>query len=136
MLRGGVRAFDDAVRRKIAARIREVCEGVARSSGTDVRLEYRERYPATRNAPEEAGVVRSVIEATFGAEALCGSFVPAMASEDFAFMLERRPGCFALLGSGTEATPLHNPRYDFDDRLLELGIRYWVSLVQRRLPPA
>jgi hippurate hydrolase len=52
-----------------------------------------------------------------------------MASEDFAFMLNAKTGCYAWIGNGNE-TPLHNPSFDFNDELLPLGALYWVTLAR------
>ena len=58
---------------------------------------------------------------------------PAMASEDFAFMAQECPGVYIWLGNGEESASLHNPKYDFNDANLPLGMRYWVALVQALL---
>ena len=61
-----------------------------------------------------------------------------MGSEDFAFMLQQRPGSYIWMGTGAEGTswPLHSPYYDFNDEALPLGVSYWVRLVERLLPKA
>jgi hippurate hydrolase len=53
-----------------------------------------------------------------------------MASEDFAFMLQARPGCYVWLGSGDGVRPLHSAGYDFNDAVLPVGAAYWVRLVE------
>jgi hippurate hydrolase len=76
-----------------------------------------------------------VIASTFGTEALEDSWRPVMASEDFAFMLQRKAGCFVLVGNGNApgGCELHNSRYGFNDDLLASGIEYWRCLVEHRL---
>jgi hippurate hydrolase len=60
-------------------------------------------------------------------------FTPSMGSEDFAFMLQAKPGCYILIGNGDESSSLHNPHYDFNDEILPLGASYWSRLVERVL---
>ena len=63
---------------------------------------------------------------------------PAMGAEDFAYMLQRRPGSYIWMGTGdgTPAPSLHSPHYDFNDEALPVGTSYWVRLVERLLPAA
>lgn len=58
---------------------------------------------------------------------------PSMASEDFAFMLQQRPGAYIWLGNGENSAALHNPHYDFNDELSPLGVAYWCALVRTLL---
>jgi metal-dependent amidase/aminoacylase/carboxypeptidase family protein len=62
--------------------------------------------------------------------------MPAMASEDFAFMLQAKPGCYIWLGGGRgpDTPGLHNPYYDFNDDALSIGASYWVTLAEQQLP--
>ena len=73
-----------------------------------------------------------------GPQGMVENASPIMASEDFAFMLERVPGCYLFIGNGTDimegGCSVHNPKYDFNDRLLPLGAAYWATLVERYLP--
>jgi len=73
-----------------------------------------------------------------GAENVQWDCAPTMAGEDFAFMLQARPGCFVFIGNGPGqgGCMLHNPRYDFNDAILPLGASYWARLVERYLPAA
>ena len=71
-----------------------------------------------------------------GAENVDTNPTPSMGSEDFAFMLQAKPGCYIWLGGGRGAgTPnLHNPHYDFNDEALAIGASYWVTLAEAQLP--
>ena len=99
----------------------------------------RERgYPVLRNTPEETELAAGVAREVSGA--VNATMQPVMGAEDFAFMLGAAPGCYVFLGSRHEgeATPrqLHNPRYDFNDEVLPVGIRYWATLAERYLGEA
>jgi len=86
-------------------------------------------FVSTLSAPTIAAAA-----AVVGAERIDTDPMPNMASEDFAFMLEAKPGCYLWLGSGGEGTAnLHNPRYDFNDDALAIGASYWVTLAEQRL---
>jgi metal-dependent amidase/aminoacylase/carboxypeptidase family protein len=86
----------------------------------------------------DAGEVRRVIgaaSAVLGAEQVRADFEPVMGSEDFAFMLEGRPGAYVFLGQadGAGGAMIHNSHYDFNDRLLPIGVSYWIRLVEQIL---
>jgi len=71
-----------------------------------------------------------------GPERVISPFPPVTGSEDFAYYLEKKPGCFLRLGNGADSPMLHNPRYDFNDELLTVGAAYWTRLTERFLEPA
>ena len=73
---------------------------------------------------------------SLGPERVVEAAAPITASEDFAQFLRQRPGCFALLGTGLEAAPLHSPVYDFEDSVLIDGARWFCAIARRRLPAA
>ena len=129
---GTVRTFDPAIQDLVEAAIRQIAAGVALASGTEAQTVYDRYYPATINDPE----------ATAEALAIAGSFAetqlapePAFTSEDFAFMLHHCKGAYLWLGQGspTANVPLHHPGYDFNDQILETGIRLHVALVEEGL---
>ena len=135
---GTVRSFNPVVQDRIEARLREVVEGVARSTGTEVSVDYLRYYPATINTAGEAGKALDAAAAA-GLDAAVAP-VAAFTSEDFAFMLRARPGAYLWLGQGRAGNagerPLHHPCYDFNDDALPLGIGWFVSLVEQELAPA
>ena len=104
--------------------------------GADVR--YERRYPATINTVDETRICADVLARVFGEQRVNRVPAPLMASEDFAFMLQERPGCYIWAGNGDGegSCMVHNPRYDFNDELIPLGATYWVELVRSYLPPA
>jgi len=136
VLRGTVRAFNDEVRSLIERRIRELAEHVVSAYRGRAELRYERRYPPTINNAFRTRQACGVIESVFGAESLLTDAKPLMAAEDFAYMLNAKEGCYVWLGNGTGpgASPVHNPRYDFNDELLPYGATYWARLVENLLP--
>jgi hippurate hydrolase len=98
-------------------------------------IDYQRRYPPTINTPEEADFTARVMADVVGAENVFRDKPPKMASEDFAFMLNEKPGAYVWLGNGPGegGCLLHNPSYDFNDEALPLGASYWARLVEIRL---
>jgi len=124
-LSGTIRTYDPATRETVLRRVREVIEGVAAACGAEAELEIVFLSPALINDPEVAGVVRVAAEAVVGVENV-SSKVRTMGSEDAAFFLQEVPGCYFFVGSAnTErglSAPHHNPRFDFDEDALVLGV--------------
>lgn len=127
---GTVRAFSPAVQDMIERRIQEQVQGIALSFGLSCELSYERRYCATINHPEHAQKARVAIQqvTTQAAKAI----EPSMASEDFGFMLQEKPGCFVWIGNG-QSQALHNSKYDFNDQSLPIGVKYWIELAQQEL---
>jgi len=134
VLRGTTRAFRPEVQDLIERRLRDICSGVAATYGTQVKVRYERRYPPTVNAPRETEICASVLERMVGAENVL-RVPPVMGSEDFAFMLQAKAGCYVFIGNGEAegGCMLHNPHYDFNDEVLPLGANYWASLVEHIL---
>ena len=136
VLRGTARAFKPEVRDLIERRVREICAGIAAANGAQVKVRYERRYPPLINAAREAEVCAAVMQSMVGAENVL-QVPPVMGSEDFAFMLQAKAGCYVFVGNGPGegGCMLHNPHYDFNDQILPLGASYWSSLVQHILAP-
>ena len=134
---GTVRSFNPQVQDRIEARLREVAAGVAASTGARMSIDYLRYYPATINSAEEAAIALSAAQAA-GLNAARAP-APAFTSEDFAFMLQARPGAYLWLGQGRAdpgvdgERPLHHPSYDFNDDAMPYGIAWFVALVEREL---
>lgn len=135
VLRGTARSLMPATRNMIERRMREIAAGVAAAHCVEVAVDYDRRYPATSNHEAEAVLVAGVVGRTLGEDRLLPAELPSMGAEDFAFMLERRPGCFAWLGAGpaTDGHVLHGDRYDFNDALLPIGAGLWVEIARAAL---
>ena len=138
VLRGTVRSFDPAVQDLIERRMRGIVDGIAATFEMTATLRYERRYPATVNTDVETGHAIAAATAVVGRDRIDTDPVPSMGSEDFAFMLQARPGCYVWLGTGTgpDTPSLHNPRYDFNDDALAIGTSYWITLAEQRLPAA
>ncbi|KGD90676.1 peptidase M20 [Achromobacter sp. RTa] len=135
-LRGSCRTLTAATRDLAERRLREVCAGVATTSGAAIGVEYFRGYPACVNTEAEVRLAARAATRVVGAAQVDTSCVPRMGSEDFAYMLEQRPGAYVFVGAARagDNPPVHNPYYDFNDDILPLGARYWVELVREAMP--
>lgn len=129
------RAFKPEVRAILQERIPAIARAQAESFGATAEVQYRPGYPAVLNHDAETALARSVAVDTFGAARVDAGFRPRTASEDFAFMLLKRPGSYVFVGNGDGAS-LHSPYYDFNDAILAPSATYWVRLAERFLAPA
>lgn len=134
IIRGTTRWFKPEVGQIIAQRIKAISTSVAAGFGCEANLLYQERYPSTINTPEHAAIIRKVAQSPeLNLKVL--DVDPSMAGEDFAFMLEKIPGCYFWLGSKREGNNpgLHSPYFDFNDAILATGAKFWVELVKSEL---
>ncbi|MCZ6476677.1 MAG: M20 family metallopeptidase [Gammaproteobacteria bacterium] len=131
-LGGGIRCFDREVRELLKVRVAEVVEGVCTGLGARGAVDFVSGYPAVVNHPAAVGLAADVAAAIVGTENVDAEAPPVLGSEDFAYMLEEKPGCYILIGNGAgEGTcMIHNPGYDFNDDVVTLGATYWVKLAQ------
>ena len=134
-LAGTVRTFKPEVRDLIAANIQRIAESTAASFGITATVKVEGRFPATVNTAEETDRAEAAAAAVVGAERVHRDLAPCMGSEDFAYMLQARPGSYIWIGNGTGPGGcfLHNPGYDFNDEILPIGASYWATLVEREL---
>jgi len=133
VLRGSVRSFAPEVQDLAEANIARIAKGVAAAHGAEVTMSYQRRYPATVNSEAEtrhAAHIAALVDETGD---VIENVAPSMASEDFAFMLQARPGSYIWLGAGETHPNLHSPHYDFNDDLLPIGASYWARLVEETL---
>ena len=129
-LMGTVRTMDADVRDLAEKRISEICEGVAATFGGSVTVDYIRNYPVMRNHEVETGYA---IEAAKAVSGDCDEAPLVMGGEDFAFMLEERPGAYILVGNGDTAM-VHHPKYNFNDEVIPAGCSWFAEIVERRLP--
>jgi amidohydrolase len=136
VITGTVRSFRTQTQDMIEARLTQLAEQVAAGFGAKARVAYERMYPATVNSRDEALFGAEVAEELVGAERTIRDLDPSMGAEDFAFMLEKRPGAYFRIGQGGAESGcfLHNPRYDFNDEILPLGAALFVRLAERALP--
>lgn len=127
-LRGTARAFSEDVRGAIEDHIRRQAVGISAAHGAAAEVTYERRYPPTVNHPAETET------AALAAAEVAGSVErdpkPSMGAEDFAFMLEQKPGCYIWLGCGEDVCSLHGSSYDFNDDILVAGASYWARLAE------
>ncbi|KAA5602058.1 M20 aminoacylase family protein [Blastochloris sulfoviridis] len=133
-LRGTARALTAEVRDLLEARIAHIVEATARIYGATARADYRRDYPVLRNHPRETEFAAAVAREISGDDRVQANAAPVMGGEDFAFMLEKRPGALIFAGNGEHSASLHHPAYDFNDQLIPAGVSFWVRLVETRLP--
>ncbi|MER9495104.1 M20 family metallopeptidase [Mesorhizobium sp. M0320] len=131
-LAGTVRTFLPVLSAFAEVKIRESAQCIARAFGGDAVLDYRRDTPVTVNHAAETDLATKAAQNLVGPASVNTKMSPRSSSEDFAFMLEARPGAFMYLGNGPTAA-LHNPAYDFDDEAIPYGIGYWVNLVELML---
>ncbi|MGY3372084.1 amidohydrolase [Bradyrhizobium sp. GM2.4] len=130
---GTVRTLVPALRDFAEHQIMACAQGIARGFGADVEFKYRRSVPMTFNHTEETNLATTVARNLVGPASVDDKISPGMGAEDFAYMLEARPGSMIFLGNGPTAG-VHHPAYDFNDEAIPYGIGYWVNLVETTLP--
>ncbi|HTB05088.1 MAG TPA: M20 aminoacylase family protein [Bradyrhizobium sp.] len=130
-LRGTVRTLTPEVRELVEKRVREVVAGVAQITGAKINLTYEHGYPVTVNHASQTDRAIQVAKEVAG-DANVHESPPMMGAEDFAYMLEARPGAFIFCGNGNSAG-LHHPAYNFNDEAIVHGTSYWIKLVENTL---
>ncbi|SAL56712.1 M20 aminoacylase family protein [Caballeronia humi] len=130
-----VRSFSEDVRALLKRRISALAEAQAASYGAKAVVKYEEGYPVVVNTDAETEFAAQVARELVGEENVVGNADILMGSEDFAFMLQQRPGSFLRIGNGAgeDGCMVHNPHYDFNDKNLPIGAAYWTRLVERYL---
>ena len=135
MIRGTARCFSRETMTLIEHNMRRIASGVAEGFGAAAELDYRSSYPPLINDANEAGFMADVAAELVGEHNVDRDAEMAMVSEDFALMLERRPGAYIQIGNtnapGTHG--LHQAGYDFNDAILPLGASLYARLVERKL---
>ncbi|MEX2644620.1 MAG: M20 aminoacylase family protein [Acetobacterales bacterium] len=137
VLRGTVRYFDAAVQDRAEARIREMSEQIAGAFGCAAESTYIRRYPPTINNADETDICMRIAGKVVGDDNVSVAAKPCMGAEDFAYMLQKRPGCYIWMGAGREGphNPMvHSPDFNFNDDMLPVGASYWTTLVETLLP--
>ena len=130
-LRGTVRTLTPKLRELIEKRVREVVAGTAQITGARIELDYVRGYPVVVNHAEQTGIAVQAAKEVAG-EPNVHEMPPMMGGEDFAYMLEQRPGAFIFIGNGDSAG-LHHPAYNFNDEAIVYGTSYFIKLVENTL---
>ena len=132
-LGGTVRCFSKEVQDTTEETMRRLCENIGTAFGAKITVNYERRYPPLHNRSDQIDLVASIAADVVGADNVDTDSAAIMASEDFSFMLQERPGCFVNLGNGVGSVggcTVHNPGYDFNDAALPYGATYWARLVE------
>jgi len=128
-----IRSFSPEVRELLERRIKTLVRAQVESYGGEVEITYERGYPVVINSLAETDFARQVAVELVGEDKVVFPFGPVTGSEDFAYYLQHKPGCFLRIGNGTDSVLLHNPKYDFNDQNLSYGAAYWTRLVERFL---
>lgn len=143
VLIGTVRAFSTEMVDLIERRMQTIAEHTASAFDAQLEFKFQRNYPPLINHAQETAFAVDVMRAIVGEDKVNTQVEPTMGAEDFAFMLQTKPGCYVFIGNGEGAhrdvghglgpCNLHNPSYDFNDDLLPLGATYWVRLAEQFL---
>ncbi|MEY3670005.1 MAG: hypothetical protein RL258_1400, partial [Pseudomonadota bacterium] len=145
LLKGTVRTFSLEALDVIENGMQRLCDQLPLAFGAHAALQFDRQYPPTINHAEPTALAAEVARSLVGADMVRLPVEPTMGAEDFAYMLLERPGSYIFLGNGDLTGPhresghglgpcaLHNPSYDFNDRLIPVGARFWLALAQRAL---
>jgi metal-dependent amidase/aminoacylase/carboxypeptidase family protein len=113
-------------------RLKALAEGTASAFGAKADVNYIKGYPVMVNSPEQTEFAADIARSVSGD---CAEAPLVMGGEDFAFMLEERPGAYILVGNGDGAS-VHHPEYNFNDDVIPAGCSWWAEIVEKRMPAA
>jgi hippurate hydrolase len=140
---GTVRTFSTGVLDLIERRMAEMAQAIAAGFNASIDFSFKRNYPPLINHPEQTAFAIEAMRSVVGAANVNTAVEPTMGAEDFAFMLQAKPGCYVFIGNGDGEhragghglgpCQLHNGSYDFNDQLLPIGASYWVRLVEMGL---
>lgn len=133
---GTTRSFDEGVQDMIEENMEKILNGICSAYGAKAEFLYERRYAATINTSDETDIAIAAAQSLVGVDAVDTDTIPIMGAEDFSWMLKERPGCYLMIanGAGEGSCHIHNPSYDFNDKILPLGANYWVNLAESILP--
>ena len=130
-MRGTVRTLDPKVRDLVEVKIKQLVSMTAQAHDCVAEIDYDRGYPVTVNAEANTDYAAEAASAVAGS--VDTNTPPIMAAEDFAYMLEERPGAYIMVGNGGGAT-VHHPEYNFDDEAIPAGCSWYAEMVERRMP--
>lgn len=131
---GTVRTMKRETMTMVETGMRRIAEGVAAGFGASASVDFRLIFAPLVNDPAQVQAITDTAAELVGEEQVARNKRPAMASEDFSFMMEKVPGAYINLGNGENSAPVHNPAYDFNDEAIPFGVALWARLVERKLP--
>ncbi len=133
---GDARALSNKTNEMIEKNMKQITKGICDAHGVSCDISYKTTCPVTFNESKQAESATTAAKSLLGAKKSNGDIEPRLFSEDFSIMSSGKPGCFVLMGNGTEGSngrPLHAADYDFNDELLVIGSSYWVELAEQQL---
>lgn len=133
MINGTVRTFDKDTHELIQKRMREIVAGQAASYGVEAELDYEIGYPATVNTEAQTEFAAQVAREVVGDANVDANAAKVAGAEDFAYMLEERPGAYLFLGAG-EGAGLHHPKFNYNDEVSPIGASFFVRMVETAQP--
>ena len=131
-LKGTVRTMSAEMRDMAEKRLNEICNGIAATFGGTASVDYVRGYPVMVNSEEQTEFAAQVATSVSGG---CDDAELVMGGEDFAYMLEERPGAYILVGNGDTAM-VHHPEYNFNDEAIPAGCSWWAEIIEQRMPVA
>jgi len=129
-IKGTVRTMSAAMRDLAEQRIKAICTGISETFGGTADVKYYRGYPVMVNSDAQTDFAADVATAVSGS---CEEAPMVMGGEDFAYMLEERPGAYILVGNGDTAS-VHHPEYNFNDEAIAAGCSWWAEIAERRMP--
>ncbi|MGB0835165.1 MAG: M20 aminoacylase family protein [Psychrobium sp.] len=138
LFRGTIYTLNEAIRDDIQAQLGKLVKGIASTYDAGYKFDYQRGYPVMVNSPAETEFAVKVAQSVVGVDNVEPDMKPIMGAEDFSFMLREKPGCYIALGTagdepGVLPCQLHNPHYDFNDKVIPQGVQYFVNLANRYL---
>ncbi|MFK7937764.1 MAG: M20 aminoacylase family protein [Roseovarius sp.] len=132
-LNGTIRTFNKQMQDMVFKRMEEIVAGQAAAFGVEARLRIDQGYPPTVNDPERTDFAAKVAMDVSGEDAVSTCYAPEMGAEDFAYMLEKRPGAYLFLGQG-DAAGLHHPKFNFNDEVAPVGASFFARIMEMAQP--
>ena len=129
-LKGTIRSMSTDVMRSSKQRLQEICQGTCTAFGATADVRFHGGYPCMVNHIDQTDFAAEVARQISGD---CAEAEMTMTGEDFAYMLEERPGAYILMGNGDSAS-LHHPEYDFNDDAIPAGCSWWAEIVEQCMP--
>jgi amidohydrolase len=140
VLQGTVRTFSIETLDLIEQHMRKLSTELCAAFGATAEMEFERKYPPTINSADMAELAKNALQQIPEVMAVHTNLPPTMGAEDFAFMLQHKPGAYLWIGNGDGGhrthghgigpCTLHNPSYDFNDKILPLGVTAWLAITQ------
>ncbi len=132
VISGTIRTLKNELRDLAETRLKSIADNIAATYDMEAEVHYKRNYPVTVNHDDQTALAADVATEIAGADKVDTKANPNMGAEDFAYMLEERPGTYIMVGNG-DTPALHNAAYDFNDEAIPYGVSYWVKLAERVL---